>query len=173
MYFACYGSVRIWKFKNCLVLIFTNKNAASLSTKKPATKLDRIKMFAVGKIVYLNTDSLLVDRKLTVWSFFHDLFVLEYANSSNQCDLFFSRFTCSTNMSNQICRIRVTPKTVRNKSKVFIFNNQYSSLFLRTSVSSLLNKESMFSQIDDLSDCCPLDFKPSKLMECSLFPHES
>ena len=53
-------------------------------------------------------DSLLVDWKLTV--FFHDLFVLKYADSPNQRD-FFSRFNRSTNMLNQINRLRVTVKT--------------------------------------------------------------
>ena len=66
--------------------------------------------------VYLNVkgvftpDSLLVDWKLTfLWFFLYNSFVLKFAGSSNERD-FFSRFTRSKSMSNQIIRIRVTPK---------------------------------------------------------------
>ena len=44
-------------------------------------------------------------------------------------------------MSNQTSQIRVTTKNLRNKSNRFFL--QSSSLFLRASVSSQLNKESM------------------------------
>ena len=54
--------------------------------------------------------------------------------------LFSSRFTRSTNITNQICRICVIAKQKNcKKSKLFFFN----SFFLRAFVSSLLNKESM------------------------------
>ena len=52
------------------------------------------KLFVVmnqARCVSLTNDSLLVDWKLTVWSFFfHGSYVLEYANSSNQGDSFFT-----------------------------------------------------------------------------------
>ena len=48
--------------------------------------------------------------------------------------LFSSRFTRSTNMSNQISQIRVTAKNLRNKSKLFFV--QFFSHFLRASVAS-------------------------------------
>ena len=51
-------------------------------------------------------DFLLVERKLTVLSFFlHGSFFLEYADSFNQRDFFPSPLTLSTNMSNQSSRI--------------------------------------------------------------------
>ena len=55
-------------------------------------------------------DFLLVDWKLTVFPFFlHGLFVVDYAESSNERDIF-ARFTRSTNMPKQISRLRVTEK---------------------------------------------------------------
>ena len=88
-----------------------------------------------------NIDFLLVDLKLTALSFFLlGSFVLQYVDSSNQ-RLFSSRFTRSTNMSNQISRICMTTKNLCNKSKLFFFNAP--SLFLYASVSMVyLNEES-------------------------------
>ena len=51
--------------------------------------------------------------------------------------VFSLRFTCSTNMSNQTSRLRVTARKLSSKIKVFFFNALF---FLRASVSSLLNR---------------------------------
>ena len=82
-------------------------------------------------------DSLVVEYKLTVLSFFSSQFIfLEYTDSSNQRDFFSSRLTRAENMSIQISRIRVTPKKTSEQEQAFFL--QCSSLFLRASVSSLL-----------------------------------
>ena len=64
-------------------------------------------------------------------------------SSSWKLTVFFfsSQFFCSSNMSNQISRIHVAAKNLRNKSNLFFVQ---SSLFLRAFVSSLLNKESIY-----------------------------
>ena len=100
-----------------------------------------------------NIYSLLIDWKLTALSFFlHGLFVLKYAKSSNQRD-FFSRFTCFSNMSNQNSRIRVTAKKPLQQEQTFFL--QCSFLF-HTSVSSLLNKESMYRLYGQTQCACCL-----------------
>ena len=88
-------------------------------------------------------ESLLLDWKLTVFSFFLlGLFALEYADLSNQGDLF-SRLTRCTHMSivqsNQ--SITLDRKKPLQHEQPFFF--QSSSLFLRVSVFILLNKEFM------------------------------
>ena len=75
------------------------------------------------QILGLIIDSLLVDWKRTVLSFFSSR-LIRAANMSK--------------WSNQISRIRVTVKNLRNKSKLFFFN---TLLFLRASVSSRLIKD--------------------------------
>ena len=79
---------------------------------------------------------------MTVFCFFHGLFVLVYADLSKECD-FFSHFTRSTNMSNQVSRLRATAKILRNMSNHFFL--QSSSHFLNASVSILLNKKFMIA----------------------------
>ena len=55
---------------------------------------------------------------------------------------FFFTVHRSTNMSNQINRIRVTTKTTSQQEQTFFFN-AFLSFFFRASISSLLNKELM------------------------------
>ena len=60
---------------------------------------------------------------------------------------FFSRFTRSTNMSNEISRMRVTAKKTWQQEQTFFCLN--ALFFLCASVSSLLNIEFMVVTIVD------------------------
>ena len=61
-----------------------------------------------------------VNWQLKVLSFFHDLFVLEFANSSNQRNFLFTVYSSGNRpMSCQISRIRVTATNLLNASKLF------------------------------------------------------
>ena len=86
-------------------------------------------------------DSLVVYWKLTVLSFvLHGSFVLKYADSSNQRDFFLH-----SSLFLRVCSIKSA--NTRDRKKNFATRANFfllcSSLFLRASVSSLLNKESM------------------------------
>ena len=69
-----------------------------------------------------NIDSSLVDGKLTVLSFFlHRLFVLQYAESSNQRNFFLQSLLVLRLMSNQISRIRVITKKPLQQEQNFFY----------------------------------------------------
>ena len=86
-------------------------------------------------LVLSDLDSLLIDLKLTILFFISSRFIFfRKCRFVQSAWLFSTRFTGAKNTSNQICRI---PVTVKN------FATWANSLFLRASVSSVLNKESM------------------------------
>ena len=85
-----------------------------------------------------------MDWNLTLLSFFVcGPFVLKYADSSNPRD-FSSRFTCSTNKSNQNSRLRGTGKKPSQQEQTLFL--QSSFLFLRAFVSYLLNEKAMIQK---------------------------
>ena len=94
-------------------------------------------MFCFGFTI----DSLLVDWKLTGLPYFlHGLVVLKYADSSDQHDF----FLCGS-LALRICPIKSVeyawPQKPLQQEQTFFL--QCTSLFLRASVFSLLNKQSM------------------------------
>ena len=89
------------------------------------------------------TNALPLDQqagKLTILSFFfHDLFVLKYAHSSNQHHIFLHRLLVLLICPIKLVKYTWPQKNLRNKRKLFYCN----PLFLLETVSRLLNKESM------------------------------
>ena len=95
-------------------------------------------------VLHQPINSLLVNWKLTVLSFFFTVYFSRIYRFVKSASHFSSRFTCAKNMSNQISRIRMAVKKTSRQEQTFI---QCSSLFQVYFVSSLLNKESMIRLI--------------------------